>query len=710
MSFGEGFTVSIISSSNIPNFTTDVLAIVSASGPSGIAYVTTSGSNLAGNGQITNPLYLSDGITVLDVHTNNLSATGQLTASTVLATDSLTVVNSSFSTNITGTNITASNNLSSNSITASNISVNNAISSSSVTGSFFGNGNLITNLTASNINNFSTDVRTQFTAGQNISISAGNISTINVPTNDQVTSSFSVVTAKNSLTASTAQSLNNIPVFSGTPSAGQILQFNGTTWIAGAPPNGGSGGGGLLFYLNPSFSPMSPTGSLSSSVKQLGKTSQITPVEITNTISPGGSYQTVGSFVTDVGVPDVTVVPAGIWDFNVWMRTNTIVSTNIQFKLTIYQYTTSSTLILLGQSDDIYVTEDDLLHQYICSVTTQQATINLTDRIYVEILAKNNASESYDLTISYGDGTPSHIHSTLPSVGGTGIIHVINGVIQSPATPIDFSAGSSEITGVLPVINGGTNLTTAPSGSLIIGNGTTWTTVNTSSLPVSSSNITNFTNDVRAQFIAGQNIGIAGGVIAFTGTLPIANGGTGLNTIGATGNILISNGSALNYHTMSQDVTMTSAGVATVKGLQNVPVTSAAPTSGYYLKYGGTNWFAAPVAATVPVGTLQLSADPVQNITANNQTILPTTSLHRLNPSGNFNAPASNPINFGGVTLGQLLLLTVPVGNAFGVTFTKGVGLSLGANSRKISGGGSMQLFYDGTQWVEMFFNGATSV
>jgi hypothetical protein len=46
----------------------------------------------------------------------------------------------------------------------------------SVSGSFAGNGSQITNITASNIDNFTADVRSQFTAGTNITINNGEIS------------------------------------------------------------------------------------------------------------------------------------------------------------------------------------------------------------------------------------------------------------------------------------------------------------------------------------------------------------------------------------------------------------------------------------------------------------------------------------------------------------------------------------------------------
>jgi hypothetical protein len=50
-----------------------------------------------------------------------------------------------------------------------------------------------------------------------------------------------------------------------------------------------------------------------------------------------------------------------------------------------------------------------------------------------------------------------------------------------------------------------------------------------------------------------------------TGTLPVANGGTGLTASGASGNLLVSDGSALASVSMSNDATLASTGALTLK-------------------------------------------------------------------------------------------------------------------------------------------------
>lgn len=452
-SYNVGYGLTPLTAAVIRNFFDDVVAVVSAVGgsPSGIGLiaVATSGSNLGGNGQISNPLYINDVITVVDVHTQNLSASNKVTASF----------------------ISVANNLVSPKITAS---------------CFFGDGNKITNLTASNITNFTADTRKQLSAGTNLNYDTAN-GVFNL--NDPV-------------------SLSSISATSVTAS------FNGN-----------------------------------------------------------------GSQITNITSSNIT---------------NFIADTQAQFA----------------------------------------AGTNL----------------------NYSSG-----------------VYALNNAINLTSVTASFNGNGSQIT----------NLT--------------------------ASNIINFTVDVRAQLSAGQNINYTNGIIAFSGVLPVVNGGTGLSSAGSAANVLISDGTGLVSRTLSQDVTITSTGVATTKGLYTNPLRSpavTAPSPGDFLKWGGTDWFPAPVAATVAIGSLALTADPAQTITANGQTILPTSAYWRINTAGNFNAGA---INYVGAVLGQTLFIQVPIGQLGSITFNKGANLALGSNTRKINAGGSLQLIYDGTRWIEMFFNTSTS-
>jgi hypothetical protein len=114
------------------------------------------------------------------------------------------------------------------------------------------------------------------------------------------------------------------------------------------------------------------------------------------------------------------------------------------------------------------------------------------------------------------------------SATGSGVAHLLSGVLSASAVVL-----TSEVSGILPIANGGTNSSTALSGSsIMISNGTsviqgaagTTTTVlhgNASGAP--SYSAVSLTADV-------------------SGILPTANGGTGLSAAGTLGNILTSDG------------------------------------------------------------------------------------------------------------------------------------------------------------------------
>lgn len=61
------------------------------------------------------------------------------------------------------------------------------------------------------------------------------------------------------------------------------------------------------------------------------------------------------------------------------------------------------------------------------------------------------------------------------SVSGTGFVRVVGGVTQSAASAVNLAGGSTHVTGVLPVANGGTGLS-APgtSGNVLTSNGSAW--------------------------------------------------------------------------------------------------------------------------------------------------------------------------------------------------------------------------------------------
>ena len=222
------------------------------------------------------------------------------------------------------------------------------------------------------------------------------------------------------------------PISIQSPSNGQTLQWNGTAWTPGTIPPGGSGGGGLVYFLNQALSGESPTQNLPLSA-QLGRTGLLNQTTLTSPHLSQASYTLIAGFVTDVLDPNLDSIPGGIWDFNVWGYSNANVNNPTVIQALVYKYNNVDAPTLLSTSNDTTLTDSGLLIQHAMACLVPQTELSATDRIYIEIRGKASASNKH-VTLGFGNSTPSHIHTTLPSVGGSGLVKVIDGVTQSPAS------------------------------------------------------------------------------------------------------------------------------------------------------------------------------------------------------------------------------------------------------------------------------------
>lgn len=192
------------------------------------------------------------------------------------------------------------------------------------------------------------------------------------------------------------------------------------------------------------------------------------------------------------------------------------------------------------------------------------AYLSTTDGLFIKTGAGNTAwTKNALLPVNL----VSQVTGVLPTAnGGTGSSNLGTGVLKASSGAL--SAGSvalgSEVSGTLPIANGGTNLSTAPTnGQLLIGNGTGYTlsgltgtanqiTVTPGSGSVTLSTPQDIATTSNVQFAnltatgtTTLNTGLTGplkgasGVVSasainlaseVTGTLPIANGGTGSAT------------------------------------------------------------------------------------------------------------------------------------------------------------------------------------
>jgi hypothetical protein len=351
----------------------------------------------------------------------------------------------------------------------------------------------------------------------------------------------------------------------------------------------------VSFYLNGNTAAQSPTTGLPGTPVELGRVADTALTTITSGTLSQSAYDLVKGFVSDVLDPDTTTIPAGLWDFNIWAQSNANSANQTILQLLVYIYNGSSAPTLIATSDDVSIYDPSVAAQYIVSVVIPQTTILATDRIYVEVRAKSTANNR-TVTIYTGDSKPSHIHSTIPSVTGTGLAKVLNSVFQSPASllvdaDVDSAAAiaQSKISGLTSslagkaststTISAGTGLTgggdLSANRSLAVSYGTTSTTAcvgNDSRLSDSRTPTAHAATHVAggsdpitvtaAQISGTLTQNTSGTAAGLSSTLAVTSGGTG-QTAYTDGQLLIGNtttgGLSKSTLTAGSNVTITNA-------------------------------------------------------------------------------------------------------------------------------------------------------
>ena len=246
----------------------------------------------------------------------------------------------------------------------------------------------------------------------------------------------------------TVEKIRGKTVSAATPSTGNVLQWDGSNIVWAAPAAGGSGGGGVTFYFNFNTTVDNPTAglpTLDNSVlyKELGRAPEAAATTVTSVqLINSGNYSNVCGFVTDVMDPDSLTLPRGLWDFNVWCYCSDDAQQNTTIRATVYQYKANGTYVSLGTSAHAALTNVSSL--VTLSLTVEQRTLDVDDRIAV-ILEASSSSNNKHIVVEFGGSKPSHTHTTIPSVGGTGLVRVVDGVIQSQGAKVlnsDFADGT----------------------------------------------------------------------------------------------------------------------------------------------------------------------------------------------------------------------------------------------------------------------------
>jgi len=220
-----------------------------------------------------------------------------------------------------------------------------------------------------------------------------------------------------------------------TPTTGQTLVWDGAQWAPATSNNTGGGGGanGLTYFLNEGNSPDAPVTNIQGTVYQLGRVG----VPIVSTINSGtltkDTWTPLIGFVSGTLDPEVALIPAGLWDANVWAFGDGSLNDKTSIRTRVYVYSTAGGGTLTPVATSASQVVNGTVAQYALTALVPQTEIVVTDRIYIaiEALAITNG---HSVTVSFGGTTPSHLHTSLPLVGGTGLWKSVAGYLQPQAS------------------------------------------------------------------------------------------------------------------------------------------------------------------------------------------------------------------------------------------------------------------------------------
>jgi len=385
------------------------------------------------------------------------------------------------------------------------------------------------------------------------------------------------------------------------PTVGQTLVWNGTAWAPASISTGGGGGAnGLTYYLNQGTAPDAPTTNLAAFTAQLGRSADTAQSTATTGSLTPTTWTEFAAFVSEVTPqdPGTTDIPAGLWDVNCWLLGVANSNQSNQVRAKVYKYDGSAAPTLLATS--AAVTIGTVAALVSITVLVPETAMAVTDRIYITLEAYATGN-GHSVTGQFGDGTPSHVHTSLNLVGSTGLWKNVAGVLQpnasllvdadvaanaaiaqskiagltdalanipTPGTYIEFFEqfmGTSSLTGNLAfgVSTGATNSqVNSGFGIVAMSTGTNISANSQSRLNQAANAILVGNSAARAIFRVGQS-----GTTWFDGTLTGAfRCGWGDSVTAESGNGIyfrVQNGQAIDFVTRASSVeTLTSTGIS----------------------------------------------------------------------------------------------------------------------------------------------------
>jgi hypothetical protein len=339
-------------------------------------------------------------------------------------------------------------------------------------------------------------------------------------------SAFSV--ANSPLTA------NGTLAVTGAGNASQYIRGDGT--LAAYNPSTGGGGSSQTFYFN---------GSVASSVvgyEQMSTTAN-TGTSTDFTISADGY---IASFLTDVNSPNQLNIPAGNWNFEIYMNSNSA-GGSPSFYVELYKYASSTfTLIATSSANPEYITNGTAVDLYITALAVPATVLTVTDRLAVRVYVTHS---SKTITMHTQDSNLSSVITTF----STGIT-ALNGLtaqvqyFQTGTSGTDFAISSATATHTfnLPTASASADWSTFNSKeSALTFSSPLVRTTNTISIPAATTSVNGYLTSTDWTTFNGKQNAINGtGFVKATGTYIYFDNSTYVTGVTGTSPIVSSGGGA----------------------------------------------------------------------------------------------------------------------------------------------------------------------
>jgi hypothetical protein len=343
-----------------------------------------------------------------------------------------------------------------------------------------------------------------------------------------------------------------------------VPTYNGSSVVWATPTGGGggsSGGTGLTYLLNYSVAGASPTPS--GTWEQLSLTPTTTSSVNTGAVTApnGGVWANLADFVTPVGEPGATTIPPGFWDLNVYLSSNGAAGeTQVRLVVGKWDGTTQTDLYTSASTD---ITDPTNIALYNASVFVPSTVLAANERLTIRVQITRTTANAHEVTGYFEGIYYSHIHTGIGAPGGTGLVKVANGIVQSPASLLY----AAYISGAAGGLNGAGKLfvgRTSGNGPAVatLSGGTGITVTNgdgTISIAVDTSAI------LTVAAAASTYAPLASPALTGTPTAPTATGGTNDTQIATTAFVVAAITAAA--YTLPAATTSTLGGVIVGSGL-----------------------------------------------------------------------------------------------------------------------------------------------